>query len=123
MARRQPDETLLLALACGATVPNAARQSGLSERTIYRRLADPEFRQKMRESRAEMSQRALGMLTAASLEAVKTLLSLQKDNVQASVRLGAARAVLELGSKMRGDVDFEERLCALEERQVGKGKR
>ncbi len=56
------------------------------------------------------------MLTAASLESVKTLVDLQSVTVSASVRLGAARAVLELGTKFRETVEFEQRLAAIEER-------
>jgi hypothetical protein len=44
-----------------------------------------------------MMDRAAGMLTAAPLESVKTLLALQDRENPAAVRLGAARAVLELG--------------------------
>jgi hypothetical protein len=109
------DSTLLLALACGATVEAAARQAGLSERTVYRRLAQPEFRQRIQALRADMVQRASGALTAAATEAVRTLLALQKDSVAAAVRLGAARAVLEIGIKMREVADLEGRIAALEE--------
>jgi hypothetical protein len=109
------DSTLLLALACGATVEAAARQAGLSERTVYRRLADPAYRQRLQALRADMVQRASGALTAAATEAVRTLLALQKDSVAAAVRLGAARAILEIGIKMREVADLEGRIAALEE--------
>jgi hypothetical protein len=109
------DSTLLLALACGATVEAAARQAGLSQRTVYRRLAQTEFRQRISALRADMVQRASGALTAAATEAVRTLLALQKDSVAAAVRLGAARAILEIGIKMREVADLEGRIAALEE--------
>ena len=41
-------------------------------------------------------------------------LSLQKDSVPHAVRLGAARAVLELGIKVREMVELEARIAALE---------
>jgi hypothetical protein len=110
---------LVLALACGATVENAARTAGVSWRTVYRRLADPAFHKRLRAARADMLQRATGMLTAAALEAVKTLLGLQQASVAAGVRLGAARAVLEIGLKLREVADLEARLAALEERVAG----
>jgi hypothetical protein len=66
-----------------------------------------------------MVQRAAGALTAAWLESIKTLLGLQKESVAPTVRLGAARAVLELGMKLREHSDMEERLRALEERLAG----
>lgn len=117
-------ETLILALACGATVEAAARQSGVSDRTVYRRLNEPRFRARVREARAEMVKRAAGMLTAAAGESVRTLLALQKDSVTPAVRLGAARAVLELGIKVREMVELEDRIAVLEERAglVGPGE-
>ncbi|MGQ7361748.1 helix-turn-helix domain-containing protein, partial [Streptococcus suis] len=39
--RKRSEEGLILALACGATVEAAARQCGLHERTVYRRLKEP----------------------------------------------------------------------------------
>jgi hypothetical protein len=114
--RKKADDALLLALACGATVESAARQCRLSERTVYRRLADPDFRQRLQEVRADMVQRTAGMLTAAAGESVRTLLELQKPPVAAAVRLGAARAVLELGLKLREVTELQERIATLEAR-------
>src|SRR5690349_19789268 len=89
--RRKKGETqLILAFACGATVESAARQCGLSARTVYHRLEDPDFRQQINDLKADMVQRAAAMLTAASTESVKTLVELQKPAQPAAVRLGAA---------------------------------
>jgi hypothetical protein len=63
-----------------------------------------------------MVQRTVGTLTAAGSESVRTLLELVKPAAPYAVRLGAARAMLELGNKLREAVDLEERLAALEER-------
>jgi hypothetical protein len=114
-SRAKEGETLILALACGATVEAAARQCQLSERTVYRRLKDRTFRNRVQEARAEMVKRSAGMLTAAAGESVRTLLALQKESAPPAVRLGAARAVLELGIKVRELADLETRLAALEE--------
>jgi hypothetical protein len=81
---------------------------------VYRRLKDPDFRAQLREVRADMLQRTSGMLTAAGAEGVKTLLALLKDTAPAPVRLGAARAVLELGVKMRETAELMDRVAALE---------
>src|SRR5271166_2712663 len=118
MARRgkkEIDERLLIALACGSTAEAAARSLNVSERTVYRRLADPAFRRRLQEMRADMVQRTAGALTAAASEAVRTLLALQKEAAPPAVRLGAARAVIELGTKLRETADLEARILALEE--------
>jgi transposase-like protein len=113
--RKKAEDKLLLALACGATVESAARECGISPRTVYRRLTDPRFRRRLQALRGDMVQRTAGTLTAASSEAVRTLLELLKPAVAANTRLGAARAVLESGVKLRELAEFEERLAALEE--------
>ena len=113
--RQEADEALLTALACGATVENAARAAGVSPRTAHRRLADGAFRRRLQAARADMVQRTAGVLTAAALEAVKTLVEMMKPPVPCAVRLGAARATLEVGIKLREVADFEQRLAALEE--------
>ena len=109
------NEALLVALACGSTVEAAAAKAGLHKRTVYRRLDDPDFRQQLEEFRANMVQRAGYMLTAASMEAVKCLLSLMERSTPHATRLGASRAILEIGVKMRELVEVERRLTALEQ--------
>jgi len=116
--RQRPDQRLLLMLACGATVEGAARQCGVSESTVYRRLADPDFRRQIDNLRNEMVQRTAATLTAASSESVKTLVTLQQPTSPAGVRLGAAKAVLEIGIKVREVADVEQRLAALEQMMV-----
>jgi hypothetical protein len=114
--RHSADDSLLMALACGATVENAARQAGVSPRTAYRRLADAAFRQRLQTLRGDMVSRTAGTLTAAASEAVRTLLELMKNPTSSAVRLGAARAVLEIGMKLREMADLEARLAELEQR-------
>jgi hypothetical protein len=112
--KKNADEALLLALACGATVEQAAQAAGLSARTAHRRLAEPGFQQRLEQLRAEMSQRTGGMLIAAGMEAVKTLLTLQGSTTPAAVRLGAARAILEFSMKLRESNELAVRVAALE---------
>ncbi len=49
------------------------------------------------------------------MEAVKTLVELQAANIPPTVRLVAARAVLEMGTKLRETVELEERIAELEQ--------
>jgi len=112
--RRSADQLLLMALACGATIENAAASAGISQATVYRRLKDAEFQQELRQTKADMARRTAAMLTAAAGEAVKTLLALLKDSIPSSSRLGAARAILELGVRFRESAELEERIAAME---------
>lgn len=112
--RRKGEAAFLLALAGGQTVREAAKTAGIGERTATRRLADPQFRRQVVAARAEMTQRALGRLAEASTEAVDALRGLLTSPSD-TVKLGAARAILELGSRLRESLDLEARMAALEE--------
>ena len=79
-------------------------------------MKDAEFRRRLDQMKAEMVHRAADMLTAAGLEAVKTLLTLQGEAIPAGIRLGAARAILELGFRAREVADLTERVAQLEAR-------
>ena len=74
--KKAVDEDLLLALACGFTVEQAAARAGVSTRTLHRRLRNPEFRGQLQAMRDDMVQRASGMLTRSALQAVGTSLNL-----------------------------------------------
>jgi hypothetical protein len=113
--RKKAEDKLLLALACGATVENAARQCQLCKRTVYRRMEEPDFRRRLQAMRADMFQRTSGALTAAGSEAVRALLELLRGASAEAVRLGAARSVLEIGMKAREFAELEERLATLEQ--------
>jgi hypothetical protein len=56
-----------------------------------------------------MVQQTGGALTAAATEAVLTLLELQNPPMPPAVRLGAARAVLEIGVKLCEAAELDER--------------
>lgn len=116
VARKKNDDALVLALACGATVEAAARQCDLSERTVYTRLKDPDFQARVKQVRNDMVRRSAGLLSAASGEAVRTLLALMKDAAPPPVRLGAAKAVLEIGMKIRELAELEAEVRELEQK-------
>jgi hypothetical protein len=112
---RIPDP-LALSLAAGASVRDAAARASVSERTAYRRLADPEFRRTVIEVRADFRERVLGQLTEASLEAVSNLRSIQGDPAAPfPARVAASRAILENAQRLAEAVDLEARVAALEE--------
>ena len=99
--RHSTDDTLLLALAKGATVRAAAEQAGLSEATAFRRLRDAEFVAQMNRIRGELWNSALGRLTEASGKAVDRLVMLVDDGDSDAVKLSACKTLLELGTKLR----------------------
>ena len=65
---------------------------------------------RLREVQADI----LNRTAAAATESVRTLMELQKPGTPPATRLGAARAVIELGLKIREIVALETRIAALE---------
>ena len=109
---------LIATLAAGATNLDAAKQAGVSEKRIYRGLADAEFRQQVADARAELIARAVGALADASSTAAAALSKLL-DAESERVRLGAARSILELAIRLRASEEFERRLATLEQGRDG----
>lgn len=120
---------LVLSLASGVSMQDAAERAGVSKRTVYRRLEDPDFRRQVSKARSDLYSQAAGMLAANSVEAVTTLQNLANDATSENVRLSAAKTMLELGSKLREAAELDERLTELESRlddqtdsqQIGNG--
>ncbi|HWB08225.1 MAG TPA: hypothetical protein VG826_03330 [Pirellulales bacterium] len=108
------DDGLILALAAGATVREAAEKAGVGERTVYRRLADADFRQAVSEARDRLFDAAVGRLAGLASRAAETLERLMASD-KPSEALGAAKAVLELGPRLREAADIEERISRLED--------
>jgi hypothetical protein len=92
---------------------DAASAAGIGERTATRRWADARFRQRVAELRSEMVSRALGKMADGMSDAAGKLRALLSATSE-SVQLGACRALLELGVKLRESVELEARLAALE---------
>src|SRR5262245_32567456 len=108
-------EAAALALAQGCTEKEAAEACGAGSRTIRTwNLQVPAFRQRITELRAAMTSQALGRLVDSMASAADTLGYLSRKAKSEQVRLGAARALLELGVKLRESTELEQRLAALE---------
>jgi hypothetical protein len=109
------DDSLLKLLACGATVESTARKLGVTERTVYRRLAKPKFRQRLQELRQEAMERNANTASALAPEALKTLLDLMSPGQPPAERRQAAATVLKMGIEMQGQADLARRVATLEQ--------
>jgi hypothetical protein len=106
---------MIIALARGETVKRAAALGGISERTLQRRMAEPQFRAQVLEARQVMVDRGVGLLADLGVEAGRTLHRLLKSK-RPSVALGAARTILEMGPKWREAGELAQRWTDLEAR-------
>ena len=113
--RKKCDKSLVVALASGLTVRDAARQANIGERTAHRRLEDPAFQQLVERARDERFKRALGMLADGASEAVEKLRDLLEDGPP-NVPLKAAQSLLLYGVRLREQIEIEHRVSSLEGR-------
>ncbi|MEU9758892.1 hypothetical protein [Streptomyces sp. NPDC047985] len=103
----------VVALARGNTAEQAAREAGVSGRTIRRWMEEAEFGREVTATRTELLQLAVGQLAAASTKAVATLVD-ALDNEKGQARVQAARVLLDAVLALRESLDLEQRLAALE---------
>jgi len=89
--------------------------------TVYRRLDDADFCRRLSQLRGQIMGQAVGTLISTSTDAATTLRALLSAESE-SVRLGAARSILEPGSKFRESLELEERLARLENLLADKGR-
>lgn len=111
--RQNADAALIAALASGGTQAEAAHHAGVSVRTVARRVAEPDFRLAVQAARAEMIEQATGRLAVATTQAADTLLSLLADE-SPTVRLSAARALLDNATRYVEATDTTERISRIE---------
>jgi hypothetical protein len=92
--KKDCDDAIVLALASGSSAADAAAKANCGVVTVYRRLADPAFKQRVADMRAELISRAVGRLSALGVRSVDELEALLSDE-KSAIRLGAAKTVLE----------------------------
>ncbi len=109
------DRVLLASLAAGMSHAAAARAAGISERTVRRRVLEPEFAVQLTQVKdehvAQISHRLMGLVPTA----VDTLTALTAPDVPPGVRLRAASILLANARTWREANEIENRLRALED--------
>ena len=107
------DEELIRALAAGALEPDAAAQAGPEKQTA-------DFQRAVSRARGRLLGAATNRLAGLASEAVDIFEQLM-DSEQPSVARRAAKAVLQLGPRLR-QIELEERMRRLEDqREQGEG--
>lgn len=111
--RRNADSLLIAALAAGKTQSEAAHHAGVSLRTVARRVDEPDFRQAVLETRAALIEQATGKLAESTTRAADALIELLADE-SATVRLSAARSLLDYAGRYVETGDLTERISRIE---------
>jgi hypothetical protein len=105
----------IAALLSERTIETAAQRAKIGERTIYRWLSDPAFKQALLNEEAEaidLATRQLIRLQTPAVEVIQEVL-LDKE-MPAAVRLRAAQTAFNYLLKLRELRNLEERLVKLE---------
>jgi AcrR family transcriptional regulator len=109
-------EQALAALLSNPTVRDAAKAARLSEATIYRYMRDQLFAERLREARRGLVEQLTTRLQAKADASAKVLSDIAEDDSKpASVRVAAAKAVIDYTLKTFELGDLNERLKVLEQ--------
>ncbi len=109
--------TVLTALLANPTVTAAASVAGVSTPTVYRMMADPEFREALDGARRQLLHQSFAVLQAGMGKAIQTLTDVMDDSESpASSKVSAARVLLECSFKAVEVMDIKTKLEELEDR-------
>jgi hypothetical protein len=106
-------ENAIAILASSVTYAEAARLLEVNPCTIYEWLKDPEYVEKLEQTRNLIVGDAIGKLKGYCVRAVDTLASLLDDE-SSQVRRGAANDILNHVSRYKEIEEFEKRISNLE---------
>ena len=114
-----PRNRAIEVLVAGGTIEDAAEAAGRAPRTIRRWLTDDEFAGELERARRQVIDRITNRLAGAALEAVEVLIEIIAAPASTSVRpayvrLGAAKAALDLLPRYSVDGQILRRIERLE---------
>lgn len=116
MSRNRKADKILQALLSNHTIREAAQTAQVSERVIYDYLKDPEFNNRYKAARDDITRGVANNLRGRMNEAVTVISDIMNNTENAPKdRLAAARAVLEYGARYAENQDIAERLKELED--------
>lgn len=112
-------ETAIVALLNQPTVQKAAEQVGVSDRTVYRWMDEPEFSEAYRRARRQAFSQAIAMSQKYAPLALQALAKIVHDDSRpCSARVSAASAILKFSRESLELDDLAARLAALERRMA-----
>ncbi|MBP2639693.1 MAG: phage protein [Firmicutes bacterium] len=108
-------EVAIVALLMAPNIAEAAKQTGISESTLWRWLQNESFQQRYRKVKSAALGQAVAQIHAAASSAALTLkdIACSEEN-PASSRVSAAKSILELAFKSHETEDLEYRMAELE---------
>lgn len=115
MPKKANNEKILAALLYCNTRKEAAAYAGVSERTLYSYLQDPEFVKAYEGAKKELIRSASEQIQRSLEPSITALRAIAEDKTAGkTARVQAARSLLEYGIRLAEFTDLEDRVAALE---------
>ena len=110
------DERIITALLQSRTMKEASELLNISESTIYRRLNDLDFRDRLNESRTALIETATTKLQAELSGAIDVIIEIMNDSENPpQIRLNASDSIIRHCLKITEQCNIIERVERLEE--------
>lgn len=110
------DEQMVDVLLSTKSIAQASEQLQCTRKTIYNRLAKPEFYNRLANERKNNMTLASSKLTTAQNDAIATLLNvLHDDNASQSCKIKSSQIILDSCLKVTQQIDILDKLHELEE--------
>jgi hypothetical protein len=115
-------EVAALMIARGLPIPQVSKETKISERTLYRWLAEDEaFQRRVEELGEELRSQLFGRVSDGALRGADTLVELL-DSDDDRVRLQAARCLLAAQAGMRNVGKLAEQVASVEQTLLARGQ-
>lgn len=118
MKQKLNDEIIIQALLSYPTIKQASQALDRCERSIYLRLKDPEFKERLEEERRAILEAQVRAIQSKVSDAIQIIHSIaMNEELPAQTRLNACNSIISNSIKMTETVDIITRLARLEEMQ------
>ena len=109
------NEELIAAMLSSGTIREAAELIGLSERTIYDRMKEDEFRALYKSAKADLLRAAVAEINDHIADAIRTIAEIMNDKeINPAVRLQAAQTLLNSATKFTQRLSEAEKATELQ---------
>ena len=113
MGKAISDEKIIAALISNGTIKDSATAVGITERSLYDRMSNGQFKALYKSAKADIVRKAIFDLNNQLGAAIDTIVSIMNDEeVNPAIRLQAAQTILNNANK------FADRLNIDEERAI-----
>ena len=117
MASAVSDEQIIAALMSTGTYKDTAKTVGMSERNLYERMGNRDFKEQYKRAKTDVVRKAIFKLNKSISLAVDTVVKIMSDeNTNPATRLQAAQTILNNANKFAERLNTDEVTVAEQQR-------